>query len=207
MDSFALTMGEASGAPATPQELEERLRTVDDKVRRDAREIVEVLRIDFPKFVERVVKDRFVTSREFADSVGDQALKALKADVQKTAKQTVDELIPPLEEWGIWLDVAKAPGGSERRDLQANAAVHARLQQIGGLVRGLLERHKFPGVQDEDFREAYRLPAWFIAGRLGVSLVESYWRNVDEYLNVRDALRTLKERDVRTQRSDRWDSV
>jgi hypothetical protein len=208
MDTLSLTMGEGSGAtPSSPQELEERLRILDEKVRRDAREIVEVLRLDFPRFVERTVKDRFVGAPDFADTLKDAAVKALKADVADTGRKAVDELVPPLEDWNLWLEAGTPPPPAERKDLHKNAEIHQRIQKIGAVVKALLGRHKFPALKDEDFKDAYKLPSWFIAGRLVVSLVESYWRNLEEYQSVRDALNGLKEREQRAKRAERWDSV
>ncbi|HVY61343.1 MAG TPA: hypothetical protein VHF22_06800 [Planctomycetota bacterium] len=209
MDNLTLTLGESGGAPLTPQELEERLHILEDKVKKDAREIVELLRVHFPRYIERAVKSRFEASGEFADGMTNAQVKALKEDVAETGKRAVSELLPSLEEWGIWLELARpAPAAGERRDLAGNPEVNARLQKVGELVHALLERHRFPGVRAEEWKDAYRLPSSFIPGRgLALSLVESYWRNLEEYQGVRDALKSMREREQRAKRSDRWDSV
>jgi hypothetical protein len=209
MDNLTLALGEAGSAPLTPQELEERLRILEDKVKKDAREIVELLRVHFPRFVERVVKSRYEASGEFADSLSSAQLKALKDDVTATGQRAASELLPPLEEWSIWIELGRpVPAQAERKDLAGNPEVSARLQKIGDVVYELLERHKFPGLQKEEFKDAYRLPSSFIPGRgLALSLVESYWRNLEEYQGIRDALKQVKEREARAKRADRWDSV
>lgn len=203
-----LTYTTEAGDRAAPKDLEERLRVVEEKIRRDAREIVEVLRIDLPAFVKRQVRERFIAAGEFADSLGEAKVKALKADVEATAEKVAREVLPALEEWSLWLEGARAaPPVAERRDLAGNPEIHARIQRVGAYVRDLLERHEFPGVKAEDFREPYRLPTWFIGGRLLVSLVENYWRNVEEYLAIRDALKALHERGLRAKRAERWDAI
>ena len=208
MESFSyIAGGEGAQGASTPQELEERLRILEEKVRRDAREIVEVLKVDFPLFVERTVKDRFLAERDLAAGMSQAAIKSLKADVAAAGQKAVGELVPPLEDAKIWLDVPAVPPAAERRDLQGNAEVNGRIQRVGQFVRELLERYKFPGVREEDFAQAYKLPAWFIAGRLLKSLVESYWRNLEEHHAVREALRQMKEREERASLAERWDSA
>ena len=208
METFTLALETGGVGAPSPRELEERLRVVEEKVKRDAREIVEVLRADFPQFIRRQVRERFIGAKDFADSISDSRLKEIKSDVEATGAKVVAELIPPLEDWSIWISGASAvPPPPERRDLQANAEVESRIQRIGAELRALLERHGFPDLREEDFRRAYRLPSWFIAGRLLVSLVESYWRNVEELHAVREALDALRDRSLRKERADRWDAL
>ncbi len=199
-----LTFTTETGERAAPKDLEERLRVVEEKIRRDAREIVEVLRADIPQFVRRQVRERFIAAGDFADSFDEARLKALKADVEETAARAEREIVPLLEEWGLWLDGARAvPPAAGRRDLAGNPEIHAGLQRAGAYVKEVLERHGFGDLAAGDF--PYKLPTWFIGGRLLVSLVESYWRNLEEYLAIREALRALREREQRAKRAERWD--
>ncbi|MGH7296107.1 MAG: hypothetical protein ACRELB_14285, partial [Polyangiaceae bacterium] len=179
-----------------------------EKIRRDAREIVDVLRVDLPAFIKRYVKDRFLAAGAFADAIGDTQVKALKADVDETALKASAEIVPTLEDWPLWLAVPKPfPAAGERRDLSGHPDIQARIQKVGDHLRALLERHRFPEVRGEELNEAYRLPTWFIGGRLIVSLVESYWRNLEEFASVQSALTALNERDRRAKRSERWDGA
>jgi hypothetical protein len=206
MEILSFTSGE--GERPAPQDLEERLRIVEEKIRRDAREMVEVFKIDIPQFVRRQVRDRFIAAGEFADSFDAAKLRALKADVEATAARAGSEIVPLLEEWSLWIEGAKAcPPPSERRDLAGNPEIHARLQRAGSYVREVLERHGFEGVGATEFASLYRLPTWFIGGRLLVSLVESYWRSMEELLAIREALRAVKDRDERAKRAERWDAA
>jgi hypothetical protein len=202
--NFSIEAGEG----AQPQDLEDRLRVVDEKVRRDAREIVEVLRIDLPLFVKREARQRFVAAGAFADSLDKAKLHALKDDVEATAATAGREIAPLLEDWSLWLEGPKAASGpGERRDLSGNPEIQSRIQRVGDHLRGLYERHGFPDVKPEELKEPYKLPTWFISGRLLVSLVESYWRNVEEYRAIREAVAAIKERDQRWKRAERWDSA
>ena len=206
MDSFTYTV--ESGEQAAPRDLEERQHLVEEKIRRDAREIVEVLRLDIPAFVKRFMKDRFLAAGEFADKLTEAQIKALKTDTDGVAQKAGAEILPALEDWPAWLTVPKPfPAAGERRDLAGNHDIQARVQKVGDHLRALLERHGFPDVRADDLKEPYKLPTWFIGGRLIVSLVESYWRNVEELASVRAALGGLHERDQRTKRSDRWDGA
>jgi hypothetical protein len=206
METFTYTV--ETGEAASPKDLAERLRVVEEKIRRDAREIVEVLRIDLPQFVRRQVRERFLASGAFADDLDAARLKALKADVEATAEKAAAEIVPQLEDPRLWLEGPRAvPAATERRDLAGNPEVQARLQRVGEYVKGLLERQGFPDVRLEDLKDAYKLPTWFISGRLVVSLVESYWRNYEEYTSIREALRQIEERDRRAKRAERWDGA
>lgn len=208
MDTLSLTLGEPGATQPTPQELDERVAVLEDRVKREAREIVESLRLDFPRFLERVIKDRFLGAGEFGDKLGDAQLRAIKAEVAEAGRRAVAEILPTLEDWPIWVNGAgQPPSASERRDLSANAEVHARIQKVGGYVKEILEKHKFPNIAEEDFREAYRIPTFFIGGRQPLKLVENYWRDIEDLQRTREELRLLRDQSQRTQRSERWNSV
>lgn len=204
MDNLSLQMGESGERPATPQELEDQLRVLEEKVQKDARDIVEVLRIDLPRFIQRTVKERFVASSA-ADELPEAKVKALKADVDATGKKAVADIVPGLESPAIWLG-AEAPPVSDRHDLRGNAEVSGRLQRVGPMLKELFERNGF-AVADEDFRDAYRLPTWFTEKGYPRSLVEGYWRDVEEYQRANSALKGLRDRDMKSKRSEKWDSA
>lgn len=204
MEGFTLQHGESGEQPATPEELQERLKVVEERVRRDAREIVEVLRIDFPQFISDTVKNRFLAS-DATEDLREEDVRALKDGAAQAGRQAVEEIVPALEDWSIWLEVpGPAPAAGERRTLQANAEVHSRIQRVASLARGVLERHKLLDAGDV----SYKLPRKFIPGRgYVVSFVESYWRNVEEYQALGAALKTITENERKKKQLDRWESA
>lgn len=194
------------GGGSDETDLEERRRVVEERIRRAKKDIVDVLRVDFPLFLKRAVKDRFMSAPAFADALTDAQLRALKKDVDDAGRRAVDELVPPLEEESIWF-VETVPAPGDRRDLAANRAVQTRIQKIGGVLRDVLERYGFKDLDAAEFAEAYKLPSWFIAGKLLLTTVESYWRDLEELRSLKDALNQLREKERRAKRAERWDSL
>lgn len=208
MEGLNLTLGESPEGQPSKEDLEERGKVLAEKVQRDMRDLVDILKADFPKFVERAVKERFVSAPDFANGMSDADLKSLKADVAATGKTLVGEVASSLDDLAIWLEPqGPVPGASERGDLRGNAEVYRRLQKAGAFVKDLLAKYRFPDLHDAEFTEAYRLPSWFIGGRYPKSVAQSYWRNLEEYHSVRDALRSMQERDQKSKLASRWDSV
>jgi hypothetical protein len=187
------------------KDLEDRSRVVEEKIRKDARGIVEVLRLDFPKFFERSVRDRYIAG-DLAFSGA--ALQAAKASVIAAGQKAVETILPQLEVWDLWLDdsVRVLPPG-ERKTLAGNAQVHALIQTCGGLRKELLVEHGFPIAEGESFDEMYKLPTWFIGGRLLISLVESHWRSLEELRACRSELKGLSEKGRQAQRAQEWDAA
>lgn len=208
MDGLTLTLGENPEGQPGKEDLEERGKVLAEKVQRDMRELVDILKSDLPKFVERAVKERFIAAPSFADAMSDADLKALKAAVVETGKKLVAEVATSLDELAIWVDApGPIPASAERGELRPNAEVYRRLQRAGAFVRDLLAAHKFPDLREAEFQEAYRLPSWFIGGKYPKSVVQSYWRNLEEYQAVRDALVSMKDRDEKGRLASRWDAT
>jgi len=205
MEGLGFTIDVRAGG-SDETDLEERRRVVEERVRRAKKDIVDVLRVDFPLFFKRAVKERFMSAPAFADALTDAELKALKKDVDEAGRRAVDELIPPLDEESIWF-VDTIPEAADRRDLAANAQVQARIQKVGGYLKDVLSRYGFKDFDPAEFDEAYKLPSWFIAGKLLLTTVESYWRDLEELRSLKEALGQLHEKERRSKRAERWDSL
>lgn len=206
MESISLTAGGSSEArQPTADECAQRLEVVRAKISHDAGEIVAVLGVDFRQFFEREAKRRYVASDDL--TLSPDQLRALKQGAVAMGQRAVAEEIPDLEQWEQWVDaVADVPSGDGRRLLDGNSHVAACLSRVGLLLQELLSEHGFD-LGDEDFAAAYSLPTWFISGRLLVSLVESYWRNVAEYRELSGALTSLQSQTTQQQRSEAWDQA
>jgi hypothetical protein len=204
MEGFSLTHGESGHPPVTAEELQERLRVTEEKIRRDANEIVDVLRLDFPKFVDRVVRERFIAAPS-ADKLGDEDIKAIKDDIRRAGENASAEIIPALQDPALWLNIATVPAASDRHDLRGNDTIESRIQKVGAFVREVLRRHKLGAGDAEEV--AYKLPTWFIGGRHMKSLVKSYWDHVEEYQAIKGELRARNDGEQRGKRLARWDAL
>ena len=111
----------------SPEDLAERIRVVEDKVQRDAREIVEVLKLDFPAFVERQAKERYTHAPQ-GFTLSKDELRAAKAAVAEAGRKAAAEIIPDLESPALWLDdrVRVPPVG----EIKAVTALFAGLREI-----------------------------------------------------------------------------
>ena len=81
------------------RDLEERVTILKDKIRKDAQEIVEVLKAHFPLWIERQVKDYFVSNPTFSETLDKDQIRAVKEDIRAQQKKVLEELIPELEDW------------------------------------------------------------------------------------------------------------
>jgi hypothetical protein len=206
MQTLNVTTGGSGEAAPDPDQLAQQLEVVRDKVCRDAREIVEVLRVDLPAFIVRQLKERYVGGDGF--QLDPEKLKELKADAKAAGERAVAEIIPALESWDIWLDgVDGLPSSAEeRKSLDRNPAVSEKVQGIGVELHKLYEGYGFPAGPD-GYDVTYRLPSWFIAGRLAISLVESYWRGVEEHSRLEHEIASIREQQERSQRASDWDAA
>jgi hypothetical protein len=183
----------------------ERRAVVEDKVRHDVREMLEVLRADIPNFFDLQTKKRFVTHLEFADKLDDAKVKKLRQDIHASAERTASEVVAALEPWDLWAWDARAPFPESPKSLDPNAQVSRVLARIGAGLAKTLADH---GVPDADSaRDAYKLPSYFVAGRFMKSLVESYWRNLQELVELNRLIDETAHRDRRERNASRWDKA
>lgn len=185
---------------------QETLERLEDKLRRDVRELVEVLRADVPAWVQRSIRQVFEDSPH-ADRLSDAQVAQLKAEAREASQRLGEEVgreLEPIEVW-LWRDgdppLPKAPEG-----LDPNPRVAAALARVGRAVGDLLERHGIPRAELGE-RATYRLPTYFVRGHFARSLVESYWRTLAHHDEVRRQLSELKREDRRAERRRRWDEA
>lgn len=183
----------------------ERRTAVEEKLRHDVREMLEVLRADVPGFFVRETKRRFVAAPELADRLDEAKIAHLKKDVQAAGERIAAEVTRALEAWDLWAWDARASFPEGPRSLDANPRVAAVLARIGPALVEALARHGFPDA--ESARDAYKLPSYFVAGRFMKSLVESYWRNLQEHVELTKLIEEARTRDQRERASRKWDGA
>lgn len=183
----------------------ETLRQLEERLRRDVRDMVEVLRADVPTFVSRTIKAVFEESPA-ADALDDVAVARLKADTAATAKSLGQDTADRLARFELWTWEKSDPPPRDARGLDANPEVAAVLHGVGEAIVDLLERHGLPRTAAGD-RAAYRLPTYFVAGHFMKSLVESYWQTLAMHHELRSRVQSGAKDASRRSRRARWDGA
>src|SRR5690606_24216006 len=143
------------GAIMDDREARETLATLEERLRRDARAMVEVLRADVPVFFRRAVKVAFEESEE-ADALDDAALRRLKAETERRADEVGRDLVARLEPFSAWLGPERFTPPRDARDLDEHPVVGPALKEVGSALREHLQAHGLTARDDE--RLACRLP-------------------------------------------------
>lgn len=191
--------------PGELDEARETLRQLEERLRRDVRDIVDVLRADVPTFIGRSVKAAFEEC-EAADALEDAAVRRLKEDAARTSKAVADDVATTLSRFELWTWDRSDPPPREARGLDSNPEVAAVLRRVGEALGDLLERHGLPRGALGD-RGAYRLPTYFVAGHFMKSLVESYWQTLTMHHELRQRIEAGAQTDQRRRRRERWDQA
>lgn len=189
---------------ARDPEARETLAKLEERLRRDVRDMLEVLRADVPVFFRRAVKQAFEES-DAADALDDAALRRLKADTDRRADEVGRDLASRLGPFEAWLQAAPAPP-KDARVLDEHPVVGPALGQVRAALRELLEAHGLPRAADDE-RLAYRLPTYFVAGHYMKSLVESFWQTLSLHQQLASQLASGAKDDQRQQRRLRWDQA
>lgn len=200
--TYNLTI-DTMGGPADNPELEQKAELLKEKILRDTQELTEILKFDLPKFLERQTKAIFLDEYEFSDKLSAAQVKAIKEDVASTGKIAIDEIIPPLNEDAIWLDAKP----KKTATLADNQAVWSQVQKICDYLGEIVSRHEFPRVDLDALKDSYRLPTWFVSGRLCKSIVESYWRNLEDYQTLEEAIHARGANERKKNLMKKWDEA
>ncbi|MBX3469502.1 MAG: hypothetical protein KF878_21720 [Planctomycetes bacterium] len=188
--------------PMDEPEAREALAKLEERLRRDTRDMLEVLRADVPVFFRRTVKALFEES-DAADALDAAAVKRLKADADRRADEVAQVLGARLEPLSAWLWDGAAPPPREAKGLDEHPTVGPALAEVGAALAQVLEAHGLPTTT----RPAYRLPTYFVAGHYMKSLVEGYWQALALHHDLAQRLAADAREDQRKARRARWDSV
>lgn len=170
-----------------------------------AKETIEVFGTDLPLFVEREVKRAFVADPDFAESLDDDAIRALKDDVRDQALAAAAQVLESLGDWELWLRGYKHVEGA--KSFEDHLELWDTVCSIGAPVEKILSAHGFPAGAAAAEGLRYRQPKWFINGKLLTTLAEKYWRAMAELASVRAELEALDLQHRREALKQRWDAV
>jgi hypothetical protein len=198
---------------ATIQKIDEelkRLRVQIDAAERqvgdDAARIVRLLEEDFPAYLRREIKARFVNAPGFADDMAPETLGSLKREIEDEGKKAAVEIARALGDPALWI-VDIAPPHGRPLDLPDLPDVWQRVTRIDGVLEQLLTKYHFPSDGSGGFRVDYKAPTWFVSGSLLKTLLEAYREHLKERFGLREAVDKL-EVERRTKRLDlKWDAA
>lgn len=186
------------------REAREALAALEERLRRDVRAMLDVLRADVPVFFRRTVKAAFEESEE-ADALDDAAVRRLKAETERRADEVARDLVARLEPFEVWLEAGQA-APRDARDLDEHAAVGPALKGIAAALREHLDAHGLRrAAQDE--RLAYRVPTYFVGGHYMKSLVEGFWQALAQYRELASQLAAGAQDERRQARRSRWEQA
>ncbi len=172
-----------------------------------ADDALRILEGDLPAFVAREVKKAFLASARFADSLSDEVIGAIKADIQRTGDEAARSAVCALQGQDPWLaGVDRLSVNEEASSFEDNPVIWAAVSPVEAATVGLLERHGFP-EPDGGFDVRYRQPAFFVGGRHMKSVAEHYWRALRDVREMRRRRDQLAASARAEELSQRWDAL
>jgi hypothetical protein len=171
----------------------------------DAAQIAQLLEADFPAYLQREIKARFVSAPEFADAMAPETLGLLKREIEEEGKKAGAEIAGALKDPALWL-VDIDPTDGRPLDLPDLAGVWQRTTRIDGVLARLLTKYGFPS-ESGSFRLDYKPPTWFVSGALLKTLMDTYRTHLGERSRLRRAVDELEAK-RRAKRLDlKWESA
>ncbi len=174
------------------EKAKERVGEIGGRIRR-------LLGADLNAYVLAAMRERFVASPEFADTLGDAQVAALK----RAAAHDADEaaaLMRDLLSDDVFLAAGVPDDGGA--DIRAVKAVDDALTRAEGRVARLFEMHGLPGEAPP-----YALPVRFIDGDDLVSLTRGLWKALGALARHRAAHAETVEASNSESRRRRWDEA
>ncbi|MCA9521478.1 MAG: hypothetical protein KC609_10920 [Myxococcales bacterium] len=184
----------------TIEELEEHIQFVRQKIQQIAKDVIAVFREDFPQFIEREVRQIFLSDGDFARSLDDDKLKQLKDRIKVLGESAAQTVLAKLEDQALWF--AGGIPDDDPKDLSANTRLWAIVDEIGQPVRELLKQFGYSGSAEI----GYKSPRRFVSGKYLPSLAEAYWRWIGELKEAQSRVDTIRAEDESKALLERWNS-
>jgi len=182
-------------------ELREHAETLLEQVRALADEIKAVLHIDLPEYINRELKRSFVSHPDFAQTVNNDTLLAIKKQVASAGNSARDRIIDALNDPELWTPTATT---ENQKSIADNAAVWRIVQTIGETVTEIRKQHSFPDANDP---VEYKAPTWFIERRYLPSIGEKYWRLLREANEAKRQIDEAHSNESKGRLAQRWDDA
>ncbi len=187
------------------QELREKQAWIREKTEQLMAEVLKVLQIDLPLFVDRELKKAFVADPDFAEAMPDERIREIRRAARERGEAKARDIVERIRDLDLWLDGAKYAEGA--KTLEDHHDLWRVVDEISMVVRELLKDYGFPKQYVDTVEIHYRQPRWFISGVLLTTTAEKYWQKMAEYNAV---AQELEELDLKTRREAlkrRWDSI
>jgi hypothetical protein len=174
------------------------LEAKERQIEEDAARIVRFLEEDFPGYLGREVKARFIGAPEFADAMRADTVAALRRELEEEGRRVGAEIAGALKDRTLWL-VDVEEGAERALELKDLPAVWERVRAIDAALDRVLSRYQFPVEGARGGSVEYRPPSWFVSGTLLKTLLET--------LGSHAAERTRLRRSVERLETERWTRV
>jgi hypothetical protein len=190
--------------PEGARDARETLAKLEERLQRDVRDMLEVLRADVPAFFKRTVKASFEEA-DAADALDDAKVRRLKKETDERADAAARELAARLEPLDAWLRWDKSePPPRDGKTLDPHPVVGPALAKVSDALLALLEGFGLPRNRE---KATYRLPSYFVAGHYMKSLVESFWQSLSLHHELREKAHSDEKQATRAKRRARWDQA
>ena len=192
----------------SPDELDRRREEAEARLNEVCADIVSVVVKDVPRYMRREARLRWLDDPDFAAAMDDEQLKALKAGLDAAASESIVAVQRELGGLERWLT---AEGSEDHKSLESNSSVWRSLQTIACKLSGVLSTFGFP--PDADAPEGishplvYKTPAYFIDRDYCPSLIESYWRTLEEHQQIVGAAARTELGQKRSGQEERWKEI
>jgi hypothetical protein len=165
----------------------------------DAARIARLLEEDFPAYLLREAKARFLAAPAFAEAMTPEALARLKRELNDEGRRVGASINGELADATRWLlDIEEATAPLELRDFPE---VWGRMVQWAATLDAVLGRYGFPADTAE-----YRPPTWFVGGALLKTLLEGLHARLLDRSRLRRAVQALESERHRKVLELKWEA-
>ena len=186
----------------------EQMDFLRDSIAALADEAIAVFEADFPQFFAREVRRRFLDAPDFARSLDDAKLKALKEAIAARSQAAGAAIVEKLRDRDLWLSGTQVaePAGKSFED---NPALWDVVASICEPLGDFLAEQGFPPTAGGEggggpYGLRYREPKRFVSGRYLPSIAEQYWRRIAELREVEGRVRELEREREQAELLARW---
>ncbi|MGM0577457.1 MAG: hypothetical protein ACQEXJ_17165 [Myxococcota bacterium] len=187
-------------AEETVQDIDEQIDLVKQRFRQVIEQIRTVLHTDVAQFVEREARRAFLANPDVAERLADDRVAELKRRAKEAGARAADTLREDLEDESLWLTRQGTP--EDPRSLAASEGVWTHVRKVEDVVRDLLA--DFDLAAD---RPTYKAPVYFVSGLFLPSLVEHYWKLLEELASLERRKEAIHTDTVRERLVARWEEA
>lgn len=192
---------------ARQEQLEAQLAALGDTIR-------QLVAKDVGRYLERETRWRWLQHVDFAQSMSDDQVRALKTDLKSLRDALIPEITEALGHSEVWTLPGHDAAAETSKSLHTNPRAWAILQQIACKLSATLSAHGFPpdpasddapaGDDAPPYQLVYQTPTYFIDGKYCPGQIETYWSAFNQLVQVRDAVAALTREQTRLALERRW---